>query len=184
METLPYRNQLDILSQEMQSFQQAFDDIVQQDQLNINLNVTQTNRKLRKVQESVSHLLALEIEQFQKEYLSIQKLLTDITMLTKNSSQRKQRSVLPFVGSIMSKLFGTATVSDLKRIKQVLMKFEDTESQIIHVVSDSLTILNKTQVQVVTYIGHYFSTLYITYIRHYISALFNLSFMFIHCHKR
>ena len=27
--TLPYRNQLDILSQEMQSFQQAFDDIVQ-----------------------------------------------------------------------------------------------------------------------------------------------------------
>ena len=37
---------------------------------------------------------------------------------------------------------------------------------------------------VVTYIGHYISTLYITYIRHYISALFNLSFMFIHCHKR
>ena len=36
----------------------------------------------------------------------------------------------------------------------------------------------------VTYIGHYISTLYITYIRHYISALFNLSFMFIHCHKR
>ena len=35
----------------------------------------------------------------------------------------------------------------------------------------------------VTYIGHYISTLYITYIRHYISALFNLSFMFIHCHK-
>ena len=36
----------------------------------------------------------------------------------------------------------------------------------------------------VTYIGHYISTLYITYIRHYISALFNLSFMFIHCHRR
>ena len=36
----------------------------------------------------------------------------------------------------------------------------------------------------VTYIGHYISTLYITYIKHYISALFNLSFMFIHCHKR
>ena len=36
----------------------------------------------------------------------------------------------------------------------------------------------------VTYLGHYISTLYITYIRHYISALFNLSFMFIHCHKR
>ena len=36
----------------------------------------------------------------------------------------------------------------------------------------------------VTYIGHYISTLYITYIRHYISALFNLSFMFINCHKR
>ena len=37
---------------------------------------------------------------------------------------------------------------------------------------------------IVTYIGHYISTLYITYIRHYISALFNLSFTFIHCHKR
>ena len=37
---------------------------------------------------------------------------------------------------------------------------------------------------IVTYIGHYISTLYITYIRHYVGALFNLSFMFIHCHKR
>ena len=36
----------------------------------------------------------------------------------------------------------------------------------------------------VTYIGHYISTLYITYIRHYVGALFNLSFMFIHCHER
>ena len=36
----------------------------------------------------------------------------------------------------------------------------------------------------VTYIGHYIGALYITYIGRYISALFNLSFMFIHCHKR
>ena len=36
----------------------------------------------------------------------------------------------------------------------------------------------------VTYIGHYISTLYITYIGHYISALFNLSFVFVHCHER
>ena len=43
---------------------------------------------------------------------------------------------------------------------------------------------NIMAIQIVTYIGHYISTLYITYIRHYISALFNLSFMFIHCHKR
>ena len=56
--------------------------------------------------------------------------------------------MLPFVGSIMSKLFGTATVSDLTTIKQMLIKFGDTESQVIHVVSNSLTILNKTQVQV------------------------------------
>ena len=46
-------------------------------------------------------------------------------------------------------------------------------------------IVGKCQILcIVTYIGHYISTLYITYIRHYISALFNLSFMFIHCHKR
>ena len=32
--------------------------------------------------------------------------------------------------------------------------------------------------------GHYISTLYITYVGHYIGALFNLSFMFINCHKR
>ena len=44
--------------------------------------------------------------------------------------------------------------------------------------------LSTQELQNVTYIGHYISTLYITYIRHYISALFNLGFMFIHCHKR
>ena len=43
---------------------------------------------------------------------------------------------------------------------------------------------NQGHTMTVTYIGHYISTLYITYIKHYISALFNLSFMFIHCHKR
>ena len=47
---------------------------------------------------------------------------------------------------------------------------------------DSITAMSVSSVSV-TYIGHYISTLYITYIRHYISALFNLSFMFIHCHK-
>ena len=36
----------------------------------------------------------------------------------------------------------------------------------------------------VTYIGHYISTLCVTYIGQYISALFNLSFIFIYCHKR
>ena len=59
VEILPYRNQLDILSQK--SFQQAFNDIVQQDQLSINLNSTQTNKKLRRVHESLSHLLAVKI---------------------------------------------------------------------------------------------------------------------------
>ena len=36
----------------------------------------------------------------------------------------------------------------------------------------------------VTYIGHYINTLCVTYIGHYITALFNLSFIFIYCHKR
>ena len=48
----------------------------------------------------------------------------------------------------------------------------------------ALKVLAAFVITYVTYIGHYISTLYITYIRHYISALFNLSFMFIHCHKR
>ena len=46
------------------------------------------------------------------------------------------------------------------------------------------TFMESVETLFVTYIGHYIGALYITYIGRYISALFNLSFMFIHCHKR
>ena len=44
--------------------------------------------------------------------------------------------------------------------------------------------LSENHNALVTYIGHYISTLYIACIEHYIGALFNLGFMFIHCHER
>ena len=77
--------------------------------------------------------------------------------------------------------------SELSQGKQQIKKsgrynLHDTVSwapHLYHVASGK-----KRVVYDVTYTGHYISTLYITYMRHYISALFNLSFMFIHCHKR
>ena len=71
-------------------------------------------------------------------------------MLSGHDPTRTKRSLLPFVGNVMSSLFGTATYSQLRDPKQHFQQMRHIQSKVIHVVKESVSILNTTHHDVVT----------------------------------
>ncbi|CAG2188365.1 unnamed protein product [Mytilus edulis] len=61
---------------------------------------------------------------------------------------RTKRSVLPFVGRIMSFLFGTVSDEDLRTINSNIRVLANNQKRISHVLSESLTIVNVTRAEV------------------------------------
>ena len=56
---------------------------------------------------------------------------------------RSKRSLLPFLGDFMGTLFGTATKSDMRKVKTALTKLQGAQKQLDHIVANSITLLNK-----------------------------------------
>ncbi|XP_071084800.1 uncharacterized protein [Haliotis cracherodii] len=61
---------------------------------------------------------------------------------------RPKRSLLPFVGSALSFLFGTVSEADLSTIKTNIRRLAENQAGIAHVIHEGLSILNTTRMQV------------------------------------
>ena len=57
---------------------------------------------------------------------------------------RKKRAILPFVGQILNKLFGTAKQSTINKMKNQMSILTKSNNDIIHVLNDRLTLINMT----------------------------------------
>ena len=80
----------------------------------------------------------------------LQDTYNDIRTLQQPSQKRRsKRSLLPIVGKALSFLFGTVSEDDLHSINSNINKLANNQKKISHVVSQSLTILNDTRVQVI-----------------------------------
>ena len=97
-----------------------------------------------------------------KEYLAINNIKVDARFLlgtvenlkaicksTCQPDDRKRRSVLPFVGDIMSILFGTAVSSKTDDIRRELRQLEASSQNVRNIVGKSMTVLDKTTAVVV-----------------------------------
>ena len=65
-------------------------------------------------------------------------------LYTHTTDNRKKRSLLPWAGDLLGSLFGVATKTDLARLRQQLNSLSANEDELVHVVENSLTIVNKT----------------------------------------
>ena len=63
----------------------------------------------------------------------------------RSMTHRGKRSVLPFVGDALSYLFGVASEDDLRVIKKALGKLANTQGRILHMIEDSISIVNVTR---------------------------------------
>ena len=80
-------------------------------------------------------------------YKSIYKLFDDYKTLHKDSG-RVKHSILPFVGQLMSTLFGTISESDLENINENINILAKNQEQIVHDLDMPLSVLNMTRIQV------------------------------------
>lgn len=69
-------------------------------------------------------------------------------MINTKQKSRQKRTLIPFAGKILSWAFGTLTNADLKVLKSSLRTLAAQQQNILHVVKDSVSILNITRVEV------------------------------------
>ena len=91
-----------------------------------------------------------EIESREREIYSSILQLTGILdnikeMYTEDrANNKKKRSLLPWGGDLLKSLFGTATESDLDGLRKQLRRISGNQNELVHVVENSLTMINKT----------------------------------------
>lgn len=89
--------------------------------------------------------LQLEVDFLTDTYQAIYNTFENYQILHSN---RGKRSLLPFVGQLMSSLFGTISEHDLENIDRNIDILSDNQDKIIHDLDVSLSILNMTRMQV------------------------------------
>lgn len=119
--------------------------------------VAQTIERHRGNQNSAnSHYLDL-YERQSKEIVSLRAMyrvplqeLRDIILIqhSPSKSNKVKRALLPIVGKGIGSLFGIATRSDVRKVNRHINVLMERQGDIIHVLNDTLTILNVTQVEV------------------------------------
>ena len=65
-------------------------------------------------------------------------------MYTQKGKTHLKRSLLPWGGDLLNSLFGTATESDMDGIRNQLTGLSANQNDLVHVVENSLTMVNKT----------------------------------------
>ena len=96
----------------------------------------------------VYNMLQYENTKIKKGYYGLRENIEEIRLMlnTKYSMLgRNKRSILPGVGSLLSFLFGTATKGNLDKVRQALLKVDLKQYQLVHVMENSISVINKTQ---------------------------------------
>lgn len=91
--------------------------------------------------------LQIEVDLLTDTYQSIYKTFEDYKTLHKDSG-RVKHSILPFIGQLMSTLFGTISESDLENINENINILAKNQEKIVHDLDMSLSVLNMTRIQV------------------------------------
>ena len=77
-----------------------------------------------------------EFDELKNEYSELQKLEGG------EKGMREKRSLLPFIGSLTSFLFGTVSEDDLRAVKRSLRTLSLNQNTLMHVMNESLSLLN------------------------------------------
>ena len=97
---------------------------------------------------SIFNAIKNEIRTLRQMYDTTVRNYKDYNTLRDNSSERKKRAVFGFGGKILNFLFGTLTQDDLDIVQKHVSTLEANQQSIVHVLEDSLTILNMSRTEI------------------------------------
>ena len=118
----------------------------------INATVVLQQEKLRQAMQNFKERMNTLIDmEMMRTRTVARKIRTRIYMLsdtlTAQEFTRKKRGLFNLGGKILKGVFGTATESDLESLRKQLSDVAESQSEIAHVVRNSMTIVNKTIAQ-------------------------------------
>ena len=114
----------------------------------VNLTIVQEQR-IKQLEATLQTLMTQQIQQMTDKQTDLTRQLDSIlNLITTNGATRSKRALLPIFGDILSSLFGTATSKGLDALKKNILKLGREQKNIVHVVESSLTLINKTHVEV------------------------------------
>jgi len=87
-----------------------------------------------------------EIAALKSMYRIAKRELRDVITIQK--SKRVKRALVPFLGKVLSWLTGTLTKADLRQVSQHINVLSNNQERLIHVLNDTLSILNVTNIEV------------------------------------
>ena len=109
-------------------------------------SIVKTNdSEIQNLIRSYAALLQAEFIQFEHDITTLKNMYSLIHQTATNDQVRPKRAVIPIIGDALSWLFGTASASDLSKLQSGLDSLRQSQENIIHVVDESLTIMNKTR---------------------------------------
>ena len=129
---------------------QEFDDTLKGLQSNINHYITQYRRN-----GSNQYIPLFQLRQKQAygcatRILNLRARITDVQKSFPSTHvSRDKRSLLPFIGNVLSSITGTATENDIKMINDKLAQLDSQSIALKHIMKDSLSIVNATQIKTV-----------------------------------
>ena len=97
---------------------------------------------------SIFQAMKNEIRTLRQTYDTTIRSYMDYNTLRNNSSDRKKRAIFDFGGKILNFLFGTLTQNDLDIVQKHISTLETNQQNIVHVLEDSLTILNMSRIEI------------------------------------
>ena len=148
VELAPYLHHLQTIQEEINTFRNDAEIILQR--APTNESVFHQSRHIRL---QIMRLLKEETQTFVNEFSTIKSLIHTIKTFTQENeesffSDRNKRAILPFVGKVMSFLFGVSTVENVNRIRSSLVQLGNRQEQVIDVLATSFSLINKTNQEI------------------------------------
>ena len=137
----PYQTHLQGLKDQIELFNNAITE----------LDEYKTWNQTMIIRRNIRSLIMEESRLFMDEYEQINSIFQDTSSLSiPRADPRTRRSLIPIIGDLLSDLFGVGTEKQLRRLKSAMNDLRDNQDQFAHVLSKSLTLINKTNEQVRT----------------------------------
>lgn len=104
-----------------------------------------TKIRLIQLRSNLSTLFQSEYQHFEKGLSELESAFANLESVTTiRETTRVKRALFSFVGDIASKLFGVATESDIKHVNKGLNSLKGSEKETLHLLKDSMSVVNKT----------------------------------------
>ena len=151
IEVEPYESQIAVLRNEIDAFYDFFIRVTEEFSKQQNFTKDNFAASMHDIRDDIKQLIYRETMYFDSKLDELMNMYNDLRVIAtrnRDSNSRTKRGIFPLGGRILSYLFSIPTNSNLRKLKSAITNLRDTQTNLVHVVDKSISILNLTHNQV------------------------------------